>query len=536
MKKKTILILILLMGVSINLHSRLKFIGPNPYFSYYHFPQDSRLFYPNSSIFFLSYRNPGWMGNLDDPFRSPSALYINTKESVEENFNGIRAKAEFNGSWFNTELILAPYVFDFKGMRIIPLMGGQFDSFSLDAKGNAIAHSYDGDYWLIPFSSKVRQRNYKGNIGFLLSGSIKDFPAGLIFNYSRTEEGNPYGFLQYSQNGRETRLGRYTWGWSASSGCQKIFGTSTNIDAFWQDSFADTKGDQIDFVFGMDIKDHKVGIRYRNISVYGEYYSYSRTIDKYLSSDRGEKTTIHLFRPYSVFLLKDFGKAKIFGVSVFEIDLLKERPFSKKGKEFLNSYNERKLTGEFLPFAHFDLENGFLRFGSGISFGYKWYDYTDIWGRQKVYQESTPYFDWERSWEYSSYGNEISLISFSELDTELLLERRFNSTLRLEIWRMLTYYRTKRFYGRNIYDGESYNFFQSAERLNTLKEDWLGGTLGILFGQKILIGIFMDIPVFYKKSVSTEVKGKSSEFFEGYRDFQPAVREPLKFWIMLVLR
>lgn len=536
MKRRIILISIFIIGISINLHSRLKFIGPNPYFSFTHFPQDSRLFYPKSSIFFLSYRNPGWMGNLDDPFRSPSALYVNTEESVEENFNGTRARAEFNGSWFNTELILAPYVFDFKGMRIIPLVGGQFDSFSLDAKGYAIAHSYDGNHWLVPFSSKVSQKNYSGNVGILLSTSIKEFPAGLIFNYSRIEEGNPSGFLQYSQDGREIRMNRYTWGWSASSGCQKIFGTSTNIDAFWQDSFTDSLRDQIDFVFGMDLKDHKVGLRYRKINVHGEYHSYSKALDKYLPSDISEKVTIHLFRPYAVFSIKDLGSSKIFGVSVFEFDSLKERPVSKRGKEFLNSYNEKKLTGEFLPFAHFDIGRGFLRFGSGVSLGYKWYDYTDIWGRQKVYQQSAAYYDWERSWEHSSFGNEISLISFSELDTELLLEKRFNSTLRLEVWRMITYYRTKRFYGNNIYDGESYNFFQTAERKNTLKEDWLGGTVGVLFGNKISVGIFMDIPVFYKKSVSTEVKGKTSEFFKGFRDFQPAVREPLKFWIMLVLR
>jgi hypothetical protein len=536
MRRKLTFFLIILFLIPFQLHPRLKFIGPNPYFSYTHFPQDSRFFYPNSSIFFLSYRYPGWMGNLDDPFRSPSALYVNTEESVEENFNGTRAKASFNGSWFNAELVSAPYVYDFKGFRIIPLIGGEFDSFSLDAKGNAIAHSYEGSYWLVPFSSKVSQKNYKGNIGFLLSTSIKEFPMGFIFNYSRMEEGSPSGFIQYTQNGREIRMNRYTWGWSASSGCQKIFGTSTNIDAFWQDSYTDTRRDQLDFVFGMDFKDHKIGIRYRNLKIHGDYFSYSRTLDKYLPSDKSEKTQINVIRPYAVFSIKDFGSTKIFGVSVIELDLLKERPVGKGGKEFLNSYNERKLTGEFLPFAHFDLERGFLRFGTGVSFGYKWYDYTDIWGRQKVYQQSTPNFDWEMSWEQSSYGREISLISFSEMDTELLLERRMDTTLRLEIWRMLTYYRTKRFYGKNIYDGEVYNFFQTAERLNTLKEDWLGGTIGILLGKKISVGIFMDIPVFYKKSVSTEVKGKTSEYFKGFRDFQPAVREPLKFWIMVVLK
>lgn len=536
MKRKIILILIFLTVLSLNLYSRLKFIGPNPYFSFTHFPQDSRFFYPRSSIFFLSYRNPGWMGNLDDPFRSPSALYVNTKESVEENFNGKRAKASFSGTWFNTELVSAPYILDFKGMRIIPMIGGQFDSFFLEAKGDAIAHSYDGNYWLVPFSSRVSQKNYSGNLGILLSTSIKGLPAGLILNYSRMEEGNPSGFIWYSQDGREIRMNRYTWGWSASSGCQKIFGTSTNIDAFWQDSFTDTKRDQIDLVFGMDIKDHKVGFRFRNINIHGEYYSYSRTLDKYLSSDTAERATVNVLRPYAVFSIKDFGITKIFGVSVFEIDLLKERPVSKKGKEFLNSYNEGKITTEFLPFAHFELERGFLRFGSGFSFGYKWYEYTDIWGRQKVYQQSTAYYDWESSWEHSSYGNEISLISFSDLNTELLLERKLNSILRLEVFRMLTYYRTNRFYGKNIYDGESYNFFQTAERINILKEDWFGGTIGILFGQKISVGLFMDIPVFYKKSVSTEVKGKTSEFFEGFRDFQPQIREPFKFWMMVVLK
>lgn len=528
--------LILLFFVPFHLHSRLKFIGPNPYFPYTHFPQDSRFFYPNSSIFFLSYRNPGWMGNLDDPFRSPSALYVNTEESVEENFNGTMAKANFSGSWFNAELFSSPYVYDFKGFRIIPLIGGELDSFFLDAKRNAIAHSYDGAYWLVPFSSKVSQKNYKGNIGALLSTSIKEFPVGFILNYSRMEEGTPSGFIQYSQDGREIRMNRYTWGWSASSGCQKIFGTSTNIDAFWQDSYTDTKRDQFDLVFGMDFKAYKIGVRYRNIKIHENYFTYSRTADKYLPSATSENTGVHVFRPYAVFPIRDLGRTKILGVSVIELDLLRKRPVWKGGKEFLNSYNERKLTGEFLPFAHFDSERGFLRFGTGFSFGYKWYDYTDIWGRQKVYQPSTPNYGWEMSWEHSSYGKEISIISFSELDTELLLEKKLDTTLRLEIWRMLTYYRTKRFYGKNIYDGEIYNFFQTDERLNTLKEDWLGGTIGFISGKKILVGVFMDIPVLYKKSVSTEVKGRTSEYFESFKDFQPTVREPLKFWIMLILK
>ncbi|MGQ9618881.1 MAG: hypothetical protein ACUVUG_07990 [Candidatus Aminicenantia bacterium] len=519
----------------IPLHARLKFIGPNPYFSFTHFPQDSRFFLRGSSIFFLSYRNTGWMGNLDDPFRSPSALYVNTEEWVEENINGVNARAGFDGKWFNAELASAFYVRDFKGFRIIPLGTFQFDSFSLKANGNAIAHSYDGNQWLIPFSGKVSQRNYTGNIGFLLSGSIKGMPAGMIFNYSRGEESNPEGFIQYRDGGREIRMNRYTWGWSASAGCQKIFGTSTNVDAFWQDSFTDTVKNQIDFVFGMDIKDHKVGIRFRNINIYGDYFSYSRTLDRYLKSEQGEKTTINVLRPYAVFKIKDFGSGKLFGVSVLELDLLKKRPFSK-GKEFVNSYNEKKITGEFLPFIHFDFERGFLRFGSGVALGYKLYDYTDIWGKQKVYQPSTPYFDWESSWEHSSYGNEISFISFSEIDTEINLERKMNSTLRVEIWRMLTYYRTKRYYGKNIYAGESYNFFETAERMNTLKEDWLGGTIGVLLGKKFSIGIFLDIPVFYKRSISTEVNGNTSEYFEGYKNFQPAVREPLKFWVMLIWR
>ncbi len=535
MGRKKIIFPIFFLFCIIPLHARLKFVGPNPCFSFLHFPQDSRFFPTGTSFFLLSYRNPGWMGNLDDPFQSPSALYINTEEKVQESFNGKSAEAGFKGSWFNAEFISAPFVYDFKGLKIIPMFTLHFDSFSLKAEGDAIAHSYEGNYWLIPFSSRVSQKNYGGNIGLVLTSLIKNLPAGLILNYYRGAEDSPKGFLQFTQDGRTNRFNRYTWGWSASSGCQKIFGTSTNIDAFWQDSYTDTRRDQIDLVFGMDLNENKFGFRYRNININGDYYSYSRALDKYIRDERSEKTTINVFRPYSVLKISNLGKGKLFTVSVLEIDLLKERPVSK-GKEFVNSYDEKKLTGEVLPFIHFDLQKGFIRFGSGLSFGYKWYSYTDIWGKQKVYQPSTPYFDWEMSWERSSYGNEISLINFTDMNLEIILEDRINSTFRLEIFRILTYYRTKRFYGKNIYDGESFNFLKTAERLNTLKEDWLGGTIGFLFGKKILMGVFMDLPVFYKKSISTDIRGKQKEFFEGFRDFQPAVREPLRFWVMIVKR
>ncbi|NIM90710.1 MAG: hypothetical protein GTO17_07150 [Candidatus Aminicenantes bacterium] len=79
-----------------NLQARLRFVGPNPYYSFLIFPQDSRLFNPYSSIFFLYYGRRGWRGHLDRPAIAPSPNYVATEESAQEDFYGTKiAEASF---------------------------------------------------------------------------------------------------------------------------------------------------------------------------------------------------------------------------------------------------------------------------------------------------------------------------------------------------------------------------------------------------------------------------------------------------------
>ncbi|UCC41295.1 MAG: hypothetical protein JSV96_07695, partial [Candidatus Aminicenantes bacterium] len=109
---------------------------------------------------------------------------------------------------------------------------GQLDIFNLRASGEAIGHG-EVSNTLIPFSSSLSQRNSEFSLGFVASASIKNTPIGMIFNYKYLSENNPSGYLKFTKDGTETHLNRFNWGWSTIKGCNKIFGTSTNIDAFW---------------------------------------------------------------------------------------------------------------------------------------------------------------------------------------------------------------------------------------------------------------------------------------------------------------
>jgi hypothetical protein len=108
--------------------------------------------------------------------------------------------------------------------------------------------------------------------------------------------------------------------------------------------------------------------------------------------------------------------------------------------------------------------------------------------------------------------------------------------LSIDLWSHQVYSRTKRFYGKNVWGDGVYNFNQIAERKNILKESWYGGTVGMLIGKKLSLGLFMDLPVYYDKSDSTEIGGEGDKFFSGRSDPQPQIRTPVGFWAMIIMR
>lgn len=531
----SLLILLCLMSLT-GLQARLRFIGPNPYYSFLTFPQDSQLFKSKASLAFLYYENRGWMGHLDVPAQSPSPQYIATEESVQENFYDQKvADASFKGKWLTPEILTVPFILDYKSLRIIPMVSGQMDFFNLKASGEAITHGEDS-HSLIPFTSELSQQNSEMSLGLLTSISVKKTPIGFILKYTRQSEDSPRGYLKFKRNGSEISTNRFNWGWSTAAGCNHIFGTSTNIDAFWLDHYTHSKRSQLDFVIGTDISVHKVAFRYRRSTEFGDYYSYSDSLDKYVNSDWREKTAKTTYRAYDMFKVMTIGEAKLYLCSVLETDIIRSRNINED-VELLDSYRENAYAFELLPFIHFDLAGGgFLRIGSSASFFYDGYRYQDIWGDQKVYSQSWPRFGWESSWERSSYGNTFTFINFSEADMELPVFRSWNLLVSIDLWSHQVYSRTKRYYGLNQKEESMYNFHQTAERTNVLKESWFGGTFGLFFGRKLSLGLFMDLPVYYDQKISTEIKGEVGDYFSGLSDAQPAIRTPVRFWAMIIWR
>lgn len=57
-----------------------------------------------------------------------------------------------------------------------------------------------------------------------------------------------------------------------------------------------------------------------------------------------------------------------------------------------------------------------------------------------------------------------------------------------------------------------------------------------IFGRKLSLGLFMDLPVYYDKKFSTEIKGEEGDYFRGLSDAQPAIRTPVGFWAMIIWR
>jgi len=516
------------------LQARLRFIGPNPYYSFLTFPQDARLFTLGSTFSFFYLRNRGWMGHLDVPEISPSPNYVNTQESVGVRLDtGLEAQAGFEGSWVSPELMAAPYVFELRSVRIIPLVSGKLDSFHLRSSGLVVPH--DNPAGAFPFDSELSQRNAEGSVGVLASTAIRSIPIGIVLNYRYFREGRPSGFLHFTRDGLETRLNRYNWGWSTLSSCNHIFGTSANIDAFWEDGYTDTEGSQVDVVLGADVKEHKLGFRFRRLTEFGDEYTYSSDANQYLKDPYRRKSAKTFLRASELFRITEIEGAKLYLCAVTEADFVHQN-YLKSGTELTSFFRENAYALELLPILHFDLDRGgFFRIGTSASFFYKGYGYREIWGEQEVYSPGWACFGWEQSWERSSYGNTFTFINFTEADLELPLIERWGMLLSLDLWSHQVWSRTKRFYGSNVENNGTYSFAREAARTNTLRESWFGGTFGVMAGKRLSVGLFLDLPVYYDKFVGTDLQ-MTAESFKGKANAQPAIRKPVSLWALLIWR
>lgn len=517
------------------IQGRLRFIGPDPYFSFRTFPQDLRLLGSNLTLIYFTLGRRGWMGNLDVPEASPSPSYIATEEVISEDLGSTIAEASFKGTWISPSLIAVPFALEVSTFKIYPIISSQFDFFSLRSSGAAIGREEERSF-LIPFSSELKQRNWSTSFGFLLSGEFGDIPFGFILNYTRFSEGQPSGFLEYTMEGRKISLNRFNWGWSTVVGCNHIFGVRSNIDAFWQDRYNQTTLSQLDLVFGADLGENKIGLRIRRIQGHQTYYEYDERVDFYREESIGNNVGKTLIRNYNVLKVSDLTeKSKLFVVLVGEVDFVRN-PFTKGDTVLLDSYREDTFGAEILPFLHFDLPaGGFFRIGSSVSLFRTNYRYIDVWGGQEVYSPGWAAFDWEPWWERSSYGHWWKFTVFSEADLEVVLIRQPRLLLLMDMWTHHNFVWTSRFYGKPEPSGEGYSFRVEAERRNFLKELWMGGTFGLMFGDDFKIGIFMDFPIYYDNYRTTEIEGEGGNYFKGISDAQPRVRKPVQVWVLFSL-
>ena len=193
----------------------------------------------------------------------------------------------------------------------------------------------------------------------------------MVFNYKYSTEARPSGYLKFTKDGQETRLNRFNWGWSTLHGCNHIFGGPTSIDSFWQDEYTHTKGSQFDFTIGTDIKENKLGFRFRKSTEYGDYYYYSDSMNQYTKDEWSDKTSKTMLRSYDVFKITNIGSAKLFLCGVLEADFVRKN-YTWEGVDLLDTYKENLYVAEFLPFLHFDIsDGGFFRIGTSASFFWK---------------------------------------------------------------------------------------------------------------------------------------------------------------------
>jgi len=526
----------IIFSLPVKLFGHLRFLGPDPYFSFQIFPQDVTLFKKGSSIFLLNFVKRGWMGNLDHPAATPSPSYIDSEGMVVETDSKTnRLKSEFKGVWNSFSITVIPYVYKKKELYIMPLLDINPEYFSLKASGTAYS-DHDNNEVEIPFSSSLSQNNSDFSAGFLIAKKIKSRTLGLRFLYRNFKESEPKGFINYEYDNNSFSLNRFNWGWSVMSSCNHIFGPSTNIDSFWQDEYVDTDREQFDISMGMSGKRNKAAVHIRRIGGYTKFFEYDEDNNIYEEMKWKVKKNRTTVRAFDVIKIKKIGKGILYFTGLAEFDI-ENSPVFYKGVELEEKYSDKVYGFEFLPFIHFDLnDEGFIRIGSSVSFFKSHFEHTDVWGSQKVFSSGWTQFDWEEEWEQESYGNNFIFTNFSEMDAEIILNNRTGLKLISHVWSHLTVSSIKKIYGKNESGNEGvYNFIQKAQRKTYKQELWIGGTFGIQRGKKNIIGIFVELPLHYDLYLSTEVSGEEDKYFKGISNVAPAIRKPFVIKALFVI-
>ncbi len=526
----TYYLLFLIIFGGLILHAHLRFIGPDPYFSYNTYPQDI-LKFKNKTVVIINFSLRGWMGNLDDPELSPSPNYVATHEYVEKTVNGENKKAEFEGNWFDYEMTAFLRNFNMNNIKFAPFLYGKIDLFRLNASGEAIG---EGEYedFIVPFNGKVSQNNNFFGGGFAAIKEYAKSTLAVMFDIRRFKESEPDGYLNYELGGREFKLNLFTWGWSTTSSCSHIFGIPTNIDSFSQDEYTSTSYYESNFVFGFSNNNHKSAIRIRKISGKENFYYYDEEENIYKKEKYGRLLNKTTLRAYDTFVLKNMGRKKLYLVALVESDFTKNN-FTRFSQKLESAYEEKSIGAELLPFVHFDFgKESFLRAGTSISVFYGTYKYTDVWGGERVLLPGWYYFGEDVWWERPSKGNFWKITNFSEMDAELNVSKKL--TFIVHIWTHLTYTSYLKIFGDTDYsEGEGYFFIEEARRRNKLKEFWLGGLLGIKLKGKPEIIFVLNLPVQYDNSFFTEINTSNGGHFNSLSDALPKVRRPVYFSLMI---
>ena len=512
--------------------ARLFFTGPNPYLSARSFPQDGLFFTGIGSYAFLEYNPRGWFGHLDDPRKLPSANYTMTSQNLQ--LTDPTSNFHLTGGWTQYKVSAVPYYFQYKDFHIQPLVSYELEDLSMNANG--IARSYDDSLgWeQIPFEARLQRENTLYGLGAAVAKQFGSMPVGIRVTADRAIWGEPSGYLHTEVNGDQETSNRYTWGWTTQQGCNRILADHANIDAWYQDGYSMGRAWLVNTVAGATVKEHKLGLRYRNFTQYAEEYEYDAVQDAYIrDSEWTQRKNEQLLRGYGFFKITNFGQTDFHIVGFAEADRGWTH-YVGGGSERLDCHYEKKAVFEVIPVLSTPIGPGFVRGGFDILWGWTGSSNTDIWDQQRVYRQSYPVVGWSRDWETPGYSNGFVLANLIEVDMEYPIIKNPQITLRLELWRMYQITWNTSHFGENEQQGGSYVFQENAVREDTRKETWMSGLIGVWFGFGSMFGgLLVDMPITYHANLSTTVidNDEGTLFSDNQNNF-PAVQDPMRIRIM----
>lgn len=531
---------VLLVGVVFMLMSfnnmclaRLFFTGPNPYLSSRSFPQDGLFFHGTGSYAFFGYNPRGWFGNLDEPKKLPGASYTMTSQTLQ--LTNPTSNFHLGSNWTQYKISAIPYYFQYKGFFIQPIFSYELEDLFMNAHG--IARSYDDStgWEQIPFEARLERKNQFYGLGTAVATMFGNTPVGLRVTADRGKWGEPYGYLEKNVNGDEQVLNRYTWGWTTQQGCNNILASHSNIDAFYQDRYSMGRSLLVNSVAGATVKEHKLGLRYRNFTQYADEYEYDDVQDDYIrDSEWTQRKNEQMLRGYGFFKITKIGETDLHLVGFAETDRSWTH-YVGSDAERLDCHYERKYLFEIIPVVSVPLGKGFVRGGFDILWGWTYVSNTDIWGQQRVYRQSYPNIGWTRDWERAGYSSGFVAADLIEVDMEYPIFRSPEITLRLEVWRMHQITWNTSHYGENEEQNSAYVFQENAVRKDKRKETWMSGLVGAWFGFGSMFGgLLIDLPVSYHADLTTTVVDHTEgTLFSDSQNNSPAVQDPMKIRIML---